>query len=945
MNEGGQPKSNQTGQGLHMMIGVALSVLIVALSWTEFYETQEASTYDFRFQMRNRFFGAPEQLPWVATVDIDDPALQEFGFPFTRDLHARLLDILHAYDAEMIGFDIFFYEPSQLVLSQEDLDALQSDSMSRIQVLSMVKNFDQEFKESSAASGLVYLAQTFEVAEKGEAFARENLRQRSPDDEEALSSLEPFSIPLKPGSDLGFLHTTDIEIPLPDFVAASRGVGFALPKPDPDGIVRRYRIALAYDGRLYFALSFIMAADYLQVPVGNFRIVPGEYVELPNAHFPDGSVKDLRVPIGENGEMLVNWAGPYHSTYRHLPYNLILNFPENEPRNRALEIAKRTAVEAPDTFADPELYLQTAAGADGGDLSADLLMEMWSVVDLCRTIETGLLENPDLTARDFGQSLGVPEEELDGFAQQFRGYFTEIGNNLRILEVLQKNPDFALDKVGQAIDVNRLEDIKYGVGVLRDLIRNGGVRPEHHPLYFLDIITSAGLHGDESADRFIRADDFRGAILFYGLTATGTHDLNPTPFGAREPMLGAHVNVFNTILVEGFLHRVPKWANAGIMLAFGLLIGLLIPRFKALPGALIVLVSLSVYVLTAFLLFAQAGVWVDTIGPVASLVFGYLSITLYNYVQKEKEKDFVQGAFGHYLDPKVIDQLVANPDSVGQLGGVQRYMTAFFSDVASFSGISENLTPVELVELLNEYLSEMCEIIAQHGGTIDKFAGDAIIAFYGAPIEIDDHASRAVLAVVDMQEKIAELRKNWETEGQMEELRQMWVDQKRGQFFRVRMGINTGDMVVGNMGSNTRVDYTIMGDAVNLAARLEGAGKAYNVSTMISQSSYEGASDVIDARLLDSIRVVGKNKPVKVYEILGRKGQVDPKKMEIVGLYDAAMEFYRQRQWPEAIAGFQKALDVDPEDGPSGVFIERCRGYQQTPPPEAWDAVFDLDSK
>lgn len=945
MSSNGQSTPAQKGLGIRLMIGILLSAVIVLLSWTQFYETQEASTYDFRFQMRNRYFGPPEQMPRLATVDIDDPALQEFGFPFTRDLHARLLDILSRYDAEMIGFDIFFYEPSQLVLSQQDLDALQSDEMTRNEVLSMVRNFDEEFRESAEVSQLVYLAQTFEVTEKGPRFARENLRQRSEVEEESLASLEPFSRPMTPELEDAVFYTTDIEIPLPEFVAASRGVGFALPKPDPDGIVRRYRLALEYDGRLYFALGFIMAADYLQVPLENIEFQTGEYVRLPDATFPDGSVRDLTIPVGDHGEMLVNWAGPYHTTFRHLPYNLILDFAENQPRNRALKMAKRVAAEQPETFADPEAFLQAAAGAGAEGLSPELLMEMWSVVDLCRTIESALIENPDLSVRDFGRGLGVPEEELDAFADQLGGYFNEISYNLQILEVLSGNPEMPLDAVGEAVGVSRLEDIKYGVGVLRDLIRTTGVEDADHPLYFLDIITSAGLHGDESADRIITEEDFKGAVLFYGLTATGTHDLNPTPFGAREPMLGAHVNVFNTILTETFLRRTPHWLNAVIILAFGILIGLVVPRFKALPGAVFVLVTLSVYVAAAFLLFARAGIWVDAIGPIAILVLGYLSITLYNYVEKEKEKDFVQGAFGHYLDPKVIDQLVENPDSVGQLGGVQRHMTAFFSDVASFSSISENLTPVGLVELLNEYLSEMCDIIAQHGGTIDKFEGDAIIAFYGAPIHFEDHARRAVLAAVDMQDKVEELRRNWVAEGKMEDLRRMWVEQNRGQFFRVRMGINTGDMVVGNMGSNTRVDYTIMGDAVNLAARLEGAGKAYNVCTMISEHTYDGAGDAIEARLLDSIRVVGKDEPVKVYEILGRRGEVDPTLAQVVDRYDEAMDFYRQRMWDRAIAGFEAALQVDPDDGPSGVFLERCRLYQQNPPDEDWDAVFELESK
>jgi adenylate cyclase len=347
----------------------------------------------------------------------------------------------------------------------------------------------------------------------------------------------------------------------------------------------------------------------------------------------------------------------------------------------------------------------------------------------------------------------------------------------------------------------------------------------------------------------------------------------------------------------------------------------------------------------AFLVCAKFGIWVDVLGPVFTLIIGYLSITLYNYIQKEKEKEFVQGAFGHYLDPKVIDELVENPEQLGQLGGDVRIMTAFFSDVASFSSMSENLTPVELVELLNEYLTDMCDIIAESGGTIDKFEGDAIIAFWGAPIPFEDHAQRSVIAAIDMQHRIDELRAKWEQEGKMMELRQIWADRGLGEFFRVRMGINSGEMVVGNMGSHTRIDYTIMGDSVNLAARLEGAGKAYGVTSMVAEPTFRAARELVEARELDSIRVVGKDEPVRVFEILGRKGEVDANKLEVVDFFNQGTTMYRERKWDDSIALFEAGLKIDNQDGPCRIFIDRCQDYKQSPPPEDWDAVYSLDSK
>ena len=938
-------KSSQKGRGTRLLIGVLISVAIVALSWTHFYQDQEASVYDFRFLLRNSLFGPPEQHRAVATVDIDDLALQTYGFPFTRDRHADLVNALYSYGGRMIGFDMFFYEPSIPELPPDKVTGIEQSTFSKEEVLGLIADYDRDFLQAIQRSDIVYLAQTFEVAEEGGTFASENLRDRTPEKLAAIRTLDRFSVPLSPGASSWLYHTTDIEVPLVDLVEASEGIGFALPKPDHDGIVRRYRLALIYNGRVYFSLGLLMACDYLQVPIQKVEFVQGKYVRLPDAHLLDGTVTDMEIPVSGRSEMLVNWAGPYHTTYRHLPYNLILDFAQSDPGNRALKAVKRVACNSPEAMEDPALFLQKARemGAEGA--ADDILMDMGTRVSLTGMMESSLQDNPDLTIDAFAGMLGVPDEEAPAFAEGWGGPFSEIKNNLQILKILQEDANLTLQQIGERMGVSRLEQIQYGVGVLRYLIRQGGVKPEHHPLYFQDLITSGGLHGDLSVDRIVTADDFKDTVFFYGLTATGTHDLNPQPFGPREAMLGAHVNVFNTILTQNFLRRVPWWGNAAIMLGLGLLIGFLVPRFRALPGATIIILILAVHLVGAFLLFARVGIWVDVLGPIATLVIGYLSITIYSYIEKEKEKDFVQGAFGQYLDPRVVDQLVDNPNLVNQLGGDLRLMTAYFSDVASFSTISENLTPVELVELLNEYLTEMCDIIAEYDGTIDKFEGDAVVAFWGAPIIIEDHARLAVLATIDMQNKIAEMREKWKAEGRMEHLRKIWADQGRGEFFRVRMGINTGEMVVGNMGSRTRVDYTMMGDAVNLAARLESGAKPYGIDTLISESTYLATRDLIVAREIDSIRVVGKDEPARVYEVYGRTGEVDDAKLQMVDIYGQGMTAYRVRKWDDAIAYFEEGLKLDPADGPCAVFIQRCQDYKTDPPPETWDAVYTMDSK
>jgi adenylate cyclase len=265
------------------------------------------------------------------------------------------------------------------------------------------------------------------------------------------------------------------------------------------------------------------------------------------------------------------------------------------------------------------------------------------------------------------------------------------------------------------------------------------------------------------------------------------------------------------------------------------------------------------------------------------------------------------------------------------LGGEERVITAYFSDVQGFSTISEKLSPKELVELLNEFLTEMTDIILKHEGTVDKFEGDAIIAFFGAPNEIKNHAEVACKSCVEMQKRLAELRYKWIAEGRPE--------------IKMRIGLCTGPAVVGNMGSKNRMDYTMMGDTVNTAARLEGVNKVYGIYTLIAESTYREAGDGLFAREIDSINVVGKQEPVRIYQLLGEQGDVDERLKDTVELYAKGLEAYRDRSWDEAIVFFTAALDATQDDGPSLIMLNRCHEYKKNPPDENWNGSYVMTTK
>jgi len=418
-----------------------------------------------------------------------------------------------------------------------------------------------------------------------------------------------------------------------------------------------------------------------------------------------------------------------------------------------------------------------------------------------------------------------------------------------------------------------------------------------------------------------------GKIVLVGDTSEVSHDIFTSPIGevyGIEFLADTIYTLMNNAPIRPAGDFTEILVFAVLFIAFVLVT--MIPKYE---NALFFLI-IALYVAFGFYMYVYHGI---AFSMSYSLIACFLTtgiINLYLFMMERKQKGFIKGAFSQYLSPTVIDQIVENPDML-QLGGEKREMTPFFSDIQGFSTISEGLTPEELVQLLNEYLTAMCDIVSSYHGTIDKFEGDAIIAFWGAPLELPDHATIACHAAIDMQKKNEEMRKT---------LR----EQNRPMLY-TRIGMSSGPVVVGNMGSADRMDYTMMGDVVNLAARLEGVNKFYQTFTMIPQSTYELAKDDIDTRQLDVIRVVGKKEPISVYEVLERKNQTSSEKSGVVEKYLKALKLYEERNFADASKEFEKVLAIDPDDGPSLTYVKRCGVFLETPPEKDWDGVYTFTEK
>jgi len=436
---------------------------------------------------------------------------------------------------------------------------------------------------------------------------------------------------------------------------------------------------------------------------------------------------------------------------------------------------------------------------------------------------------------------------------------------------------------------------------------------------------------DVVSGKFI-SGTFKDKIVVVGASATGIGDQRTPPYGGiNYPGVEVHVNVIDNLLNQGFLVRGAQQAlwDFIAILAFGIPLGLWMalvsPRWMWFGLAL-----LAPLIVLDYVMFLR-GWWLNFTVPALTLTGNVVLVSLYRVLIEDKEKRRVRSAFGEFVSPEVIRRLLANPKLVEPR---KTNVTVMFSDIRGFTTISEKLDAQDLALFLNEYLLDMTQIVFKHQGTLDKYIGDAVMAFWGAPYEEPNHAIRSCQAALDMIERVRTLQKKWEAEGKPH--------------LEIGIGLNTGVASVGRMGSSLRRGYTALGDAVNLTSRLEGMNKEYGTSILVSESCYKAAKSAeFVFRELDLIRVKGKLQPVTIYELVGREGEIahDPGTRELLGRFAQARSLYCNRSWEQAQHAFETLLAKWPEDGPSRTYWKRCQEYLFEEPPHAWDGVFVMTSK
>ena len=906
----------------YFLFGMGVSVFVSVFSFTSSYIDLEQRTYDERFILRGKI----PQDPNIGTVDIDDETYQTEGrFPdWQRGKHADLITVLAEWQVRMLGFDIFMPEPGRSFIYKEDFQEREGLSYKSVEDFrSLFVDYDKQVADACQKAGNVYFSGYFDITaeDKDWSYVLNNTVERNALKEEGYQAVlkRGFYIDFPDAKNSKIPRTIDFFPPLASHTESVRGVGYVQPLYDKDGVARWFPLVMVYDGKLFPSLVLVMTCDYLKVPLQSIVIKPGQYLRLPKAQMPNGLERDIDIPIDDRGAMLVNWTGRYEETFTHYPYSRLIGLKSTYQDAVALSDVKRLIQLKPELLEDSDAFFAEATKYNIEPISASTAYE---TVKIFRFFEQALMEDENMDAIEFFTKQGLPKEDIPSDMIE---KFDEIRNNLGMAKRLKENPALTLEEMAAQLKVNRLNVIEHGYFQLKNLLEHGGIKPENHPLVFFSVFHD----GKE-----LLPSDLKGKLLFYGLTATGTQDYAPVPVQGRYKMVGYHANALNTILTEQFLTRLPTEYRLLILIFLGAFMGFIIPKFGPASGAGVVAALLVVQMSSSYYLFVYEGLWIDIVGPVAVVFLSYLAVSINNYLIERKERAYIQGSFKMYLSPAVVDQIAQSPDSL-QLGGQRKKLTILFSDVAKFSVISENLTAEALVDLLNEYLGSMTEIIMAHNGTVDKYEGDLIMAFWGAPIDNANHAVDACIATLAMQDKLIQLRQQWQSENRPPFISNM----------DARVGLNTGDVVVGNMGSKQRFDYTVMGDSVNLASRLEGANKPYGTNIMISEFTYEMVKDHVEVRELDKIRVVGRAVPVTVYEMLAKKGELDLPTAQVVNFYNTGLHYYKDRKWTDAQEMFLRALAENPKDGPSKTYIDRCERYGANPPPDDWDGVETLTEK
>ena len=901
----------------NVLVGLASAILFTVLYFFDILGPIENQLYDFFLGFR----ADRDRIDSVVFLNVDDIAIAHNGvYPWPRSIPADSLLRLKEHGARAAIFDIEYIDrgpqgvdilyldqglPMDFERSFTWINSAAQDILSSIKAGRMDRD-DLDYY-AQGLSGLIddewsslftkaqnvardndrYLAQALGV--NGKSWVTLNLRAVPLDGEQAERrpfAEERFSYNVYAADDAHRGKNVDILPPLPMFAEAAMGAGFTNVEIDKDGIRRRIFLAQNIQDHWYLQLAFAPLIDYLGKPD---IILEKNKLTVRQAKMPDGRIKDIVIPLDSEGRMMLDWPSKnYKDSYRHISF---------------AEFSLLDDIEA-----ELEQFSRALA-------SADLLFfaQFDPPINRAPFILNGLEKLFDEIQQKKTHAMEQCSDD------SFRAY-VDCHTQSRVLieELLELNLKGRIEALLPLLS----EEYPEEAGVIEEIAG--------YIIQMIDYISIDFARGNE-----IRAnieEKVRDRFCILGRSDTGTTDIGANPFWGEYINVGTHAVVLDTILSESFITFLGRmWHILFVMIVVPLFF-LASARLAPVPRAITGFAVTGFIVAASLAMFKFGGVFLNPLGASLAMISAIIAREIISYAGSEKEKHFIRTAFSTYVSGDVVKEIIADPSRL-QLGGTKRHMTAIFTDVKGFSTISEKLDPEELVSLLNRYLSVMSDVVLAEKGTIDKYEGDAIIAFFGAPLDLSDHPLRACISAITMKRLEAELNKTI-------------MEQKMSPTpLLTRIGINTGSMVAGNMGTQNKMNYTIMGNAVNLAARLEGVNKQYGTWILASDDTVRETGNHLLTRRLDRVRVVGINEPVRLHELIDTMENSADKQRELVRVFHEALDYFEQRNWKLAESGFRESLALVEGDPPSKKYLERSEAFIQKPPEDTWDGVYNLTEK
>jgi class 3 adenylate cyclase len=666
--------------------------------------------------------------------------------------------------------------------------------------------------------------------------------------------------------------------PMYPFLEHARGVATANAEPDAvDGVLRRPWSHLRFQGKSYPYLGLQAGAQALAGPGGGAdTVVYPDHVDVV-AHPVQGGERRMTIPTDADGRILVDWAG-------------------NGRRNRSASESSFTHI--------PFVRFAAFFTARYDDLDKNVRQHMAQANEEERQV---------LQVEEY---LKLSDRFNEALAGRGTMSFEKARAAEEKLDGIRKNMIETYRQVAAGID----KSLKT---ITSPRARQGAEKERDNRLKIAQEIAAA--YEEEARLRPL----IEGKLCLIGSASTGSGDLQATPLGSSVPGMDVLANVANMVLTGQGIRRAPAWVNFVYLFAVGLLVSYYVTHSSATISAVATAGTVAATGGLFWGLFTGPSLLISGAGPAVTAILTFAGVTAYKELLTQRSKRKLQRELEKNTSPELVKIILERPEVLSE---PRRIMgTFFFSDVKSFTSISEKMHADVLFPFINRYLDRQTQALKRHQAFVDKYIGDGIMALFGIPVPTPDHARNACLAALDCQAALKPLNAEFKLEGLPQ--------------IKARIGIHSGEVSAGNVGALDRSNYTVLGDNVNLAARLEGANKEYDTSIMISEATWALVQGRFVVRELDRIRVVGKKNAVKIYELIAPAGAELPMAPAFLDAYAGALAAFKDRRWEEAIREFQRALELRPGDTPSETYVERARGFRVTPPPADWEGVFDLTSK